>query len=933
MNEVAVNVNGKGAMELVTTLAPLKDGAIPAGRDVVFTSGEDGMLMLTDVVTLECISESEICDGFVPSFAVTPEQTHLVIASDEDQTVSLYTFPPKCHREQLVRRSTVSIRQVVCSTNFLVLVEDEPVVRILSRHHLEHVILVEGSTGAIKSVALDPREQFLAVSSDDALVRVYAINAATQIATQVTSWTIQHSNIRHDDVLLRCAWEPAGTVLAVPREKGRVALVAREAWTSMGHLELPIGQNRDSEVDFLAFSTNGQVVAAATCAHEVFVWTLATRTLVRSVKLEYAIQGMQFGKTTNVLVMYHLGGKLAIVQDVMPVNQLLSPSLALKPSHGVEDKAPEDDTSDNDARLEAIKASFGFGRAVSTVDDNDNDKNDKVASIVSPTPSSRLVPFTDTFQPGCVHDASIALLTWTPEGEIEVVRGTNHLIKVTFLDKSRRGFKFHDNYRFSMAFLGDTGAIFGVPRRARDEEDDDNGTTTTESDVIPSWIFYRPFESWAINMSWHAPLPEGEDAVCVASGRDFCAVATSLHTLRIYTCSGVAYGLVRLAGRVVTMSAKDALLAVVYQGLDGPLRYQLVRIQVSSSVERLVLVSKGHVPLTPPPRDVFASEKANDTMYQDGTKWSKLTWLGFDERKILYTVDSFACVQALSKSTGWNWFPIGCVSNALHKKPQDRHGIFTLGVVNDSLLYFPLEKGRQAPTLRGSHRPVPSMFPLRTASFPKTPTTKDDDTINGPMWQNVRLSGLDASSSRDHVVQEEAEMDKALILMMKTACSNDEPARVLDLAKCLHLEKSHQIAQKLAIHFSLRQLQEQLYELYRMRFPEPQQAATPAPYVEEMPAAKQVEPLGRGRSILSRQRSTPEEDETKGPSSPTGASGTKRTKLVERSVAPANPFLVSSESTASSSGFSESKTTGLHRLGKFASPPPVKKLRRSTSKK
>lgn len=49
MKEIAVNVNGKGAMQLVTTLRAMKDGQVPAGRDVVFTSGEDGVLYVTDL--------------------------------------------------------------------------------------------------------------------------------------------------------------------------------------------------------------------------------------------------------------------------------------------------------------------------------------------------------------------------------------------------------------------------------------------------------------------------------------------------------------------------------------------------------------------------------------------------------------------------------------------------------------------------------------------------------------------------------------------------------------------------------------------------------------------------------------------------------------------------------------------------------------------
>ncbi|CAI5706758.1 unnamed protein product [Peronospora effusa] len=1012
MKEIAVNVNGKGAMQLVTTLKPMKDGQIPIGRDVVYTSGEDGVLFVTDLMTERSVFQVEVCDGFVPSFAVTPEQSHVLIVSDDDCNVASYSVPPDCQLDQLLRRSTVSIRQVTCTSKFIAIADEEPVVRVLLRSNTEHVILVEGATGGIKSVVLDPQEKYLCVSSEDSTVRVFELDALGQRAIETKSFTIKHGNIRHDDVLLQCAWQSgnAGKMLAVPMDKGIVELFERETWVSKGRLMLPIGRSTAADVDILAFSPNGQYLAAATCRKEVFVWEIETRTVLRSFKIDYPALGVQFANKTNALVVYHIGGKLAFVKDVIPaghtppqhmigqsttsVQVLQSGRKNVKVSGLVDDEAKTDGKhkeedeeevsfdDDNEARVEAIKASFGFGSALKATSNNEIEDEDISVSALPTAKSSHLHfsplrTITEPFQPGSVMDATgrsssaTSLLAWTPEGEIEVIRGASmseNLVKVEFADKVRRGFKFNDNYMFSMAFLDDYGAIFAVPRRAR-EDWEDLEAGTDESDVISSFIFYRPFESWASNSSWHKTLPEGEDAECVSAGREFCAVATSLHTLRIYTSSGIDYALLGLPGRVVTMTAKETLLAVVYQGLHGQMLYQLLRIHVSSSRERVVLVSKGQLSMTPPPRDVFASHKENDTIREDVRNWSKLTWIGFDDRQILYAVDSFSCIQALSPSTGWNWFPIGCVGNALQKKPEDRHGIFTLGVVNDSLLYFPLEKGARVPKLRGNHRPVPGTFPLRTASFPKT-SKKNEDASNGHMWQNVRLCGLEAIANdanvgniADQVVHEQAEMDKALILMMKTACMNDDPARVLDLAKCLHLEKSHQIAQKLAIHFSLRQLQSQLYELYRVKFEQPQRfeqesmvqasseprqqpATNRSSTVKDKLEPRNVEPLSRARSILSRPPSTPlrdeyddvetasidETQETKALTPTPKTTFAKGSAVrVERSVVPANPFL--KKSSGSSTSPTGSKKTGLQRLAKFTSPSPAKKQRRSTWKK
>ncbi|CAI5745222.1 unnamed protein product [Peronospora destructor] len=401
MEEIAVNVNGKGAMQLVTSIQPMKDGQIPVGRDLVYTSGEDGVLVVTDLMTASCVFQIEVCDGFVPSFAVTPEQSHVLIVSDDDCNVASYSLPPDCQLDQLLRRSTVSIRQVTCSSKFIAIADEEPIVRVLLRSNTEHVILVEGATGGIKSVVLDPQEKYLCVSSEDATVRVFKLDALGQRAIEAKSFSIKHGNIKHDDVLLQCAWQSrdTGKMLAVPMDKGIVELFERDSWVSKGRLMLPIGRSTAADVDILAFSPNGQYLAAATCGREVFVWEIETRTVLRSFKIDYPALGVQFANKTNALVVYHIGGKLAFVKNVIPaghtppqhiigqstasVQVLQSRKNNVKVSGLVDDEAKtggkhkeedEEEASfddDNEARVEAIKASFGFGSAVKATNDNE----------------------------------------------------------------------------------------------------------------------------------------------------------------------------------------------------------------------------------------------------------------------------------------------------------------------------------------------------------------------------------------------------------------------------------------------------------------------------------------------------------------------------------------------------------------------------------
>lgn len=1013
MKELTVNINGLGDMVVFRTSQPL-NGDVPAGVEIAVTSGEDGELYFTDLAAERVVFQTVITDGPIPSLAVTPEQTHILLVLEEENALYSYAMPPtRESMDKLLFRSTVAIRQVVCSPKFIALADEEAKVKVLLRASPDKVIAIDGHEGAIKSVAIDPSEQYVCTASDDGTVRVFALLERSLSATQVAVFRVQHHDIKEEDVLLRCAWQPGdkGDLIAVPTNQSTIELYGQIAWRSRGQLLLPVGKSTSSDINIIAFSPNGQYVAAATLAKQVFIWSVETKAVVRSFKFDYTVLSVQWAEVANTLAVYHTGGKLGLVNSVIPVG--------LTPPHGAaiaapvtssssidatttkptpkapvaaaassffEDEAAESHEEDEtEARVEAIKASFGFGQAMDaseTIDDEDSSSQAihttmTGASSASGGFASPFKTMLEPFQSGMVQDGTVQLLAWTPMGEIECIRGANlseNIIKVEFVDKSRRGFKFSDNYMFSMAFLDDHGAFFGVPRRVREDWEVEEGGDT--GDLRRSFVFYRPFESWASNSSWHIDLPESEDAECVACAAEFCAVATSLHCVRIYTTSGLDYALVRLPGRIVTMTAKRSLLALVYQDVYGKLAYQLLRIRVHSKHERVQLLAKGDLPLTPPPVDAFASHKEQSEAREDVNQWSTLAWLGFDDRNVLYAVDSLGVVQALASSMGWNWFPIGCVGNSLDKKPADRHGVFTLGIVNDSLLYFPLDQGRQAPKVRGKHRPVPLSFGLQHASFPTTlGSSKKADARVNTMWQNARLHALetelheldeDAARQGDHmIVSEQAAMDKALILMMKTACTNDEPMRVLDLAKCLNLEKSHQIAQKLAMHYGLRQLQSQLYELYRVRFEEPEVSqqdvfAPSARSYSSAPVTSMAAPLSDDRSPLERAKSgalgrkpraaaEPDyEADTQVPQSEDDDAGMNHHHpvaerrpqpaaaapvVVERSVAPTNPFL-KKPSAADATGTGDAKKkTGLDRLAKFASPPPAaKKARRFGNK-
>ena len=274
-------------------------------------------------------------------------------------------------------------------------------------------------------------------------------------------------------------------------------------------------------------------------------------------------------KDTNSIAILTASGSVGFASDVVPAHlekpfskpqpvsqhtveshndNILAESTASQPqpSHEVELENPEkvvsivqDNPEENEEemRVNSIKRSFGFDEdmsALKLVDTEPDASIEQPISSVFTTTTSvhsqiRPVKSPNTFQPGSVMEGPVCLLAWSPLGEIECIRAAGeNLIKVEFNDKSRRGFKFNDQYMFTMGCFDEHGALFGVPRRMREEWEGDG------DDIVSSVVFYRPFNSWASNSSWHLNLPDGEDAECLATSEEFCAVATSLNCVRIF---------------------------------------------------------------------------------------------------------------------------------------------------------------------------------------------------------------------------------------------------------------------------------------------------------------------------------------------------------------------------------------------------------------
>lgn len=74
--------------------------------------------------------------------------------------------------------------------------------------------------------------------------------------------------------------------------------------------------------------------------------------------------------------------------------------------------------------------------------------------------------------------------------------------------------------------------------------------------------------SWDGNKEWNADLPEGEEALAIAAGKGWVAVATDTRNLRLYTVAGTQREVISLPGPVVCVAGhRNKLLVIFHNGM------------------------------------------------------------------------------------------------------------------------------------------------------------------------------------------------------------------------------------------------------------------------------------------------------------------------------------------------------------------------------
>ncbi|GIL74869.1 hypothetical protein Vretimale_2446 [Volvox reticuliferus] len=419
----------------------------------------------------------------------------------------------------------------------------------------------------------------------------------------------------------------------------------------------------------------------------------------------------------------------------------------------------------------------------------------------------------------------------------------HHAIEVLFHDSSRFSARvplLTDYYGFDRASLGEKGVFYAsLPTKG------DTGAEGGESGAagVPAMVMFRPFDPWAPNSDWTAPLPPGEEALCLATGRSFLAVATSRQLLRLFSLAGSQTAISRLEGPPVAMAAVGSLLAIVWHA--GPPNPHTKSQQLFMSMYDTTAMScvfSQPLPLTP---------------------GSLLTWLGFTEDHGLPAVaDSQGVVCVRTPDFGGRWLPV------FEPSADRRHSevLWPVGVTSNQLYAIVCKPTEPRPQVspRPFYTPMSLALPVLALDGGCPPELEGQALLLGlanaslrSRLESAEAGGLveEASDLNHLLLRGQAEQDRALLKAFQRVVKGERHARALEMAAQLNMFKSLEGALTLANHHQARGLAERISVFMASRQAMLEAAAPAAAPVPQGPTGASQDPDPYGNHHQRNQRS------------------------------------------------------------------------------
>ncbi|KAF5351668.1 hypothetical protein D9756_007710 [Leucocoprinus leucothites] len=699
---------------------------------------------------------------------------------------------------------------------------DELFIKVIDAEDNTIVQKLEGHSKGVRRVSWDPTSAYLTSCGSDG--KIFVWNMSTEQAKIeksidgiIPAVVDQESNeFKFHDC--SAVWHPSGQCFYAVSRTHEIVTVSKADWAKSSSF---VDKDITGAVTALAVSPNGVYLASA-CQSNIYVWSTQTRRIVTKhiakqggavvTSLAWCPQKNHLAWTDNNGEFFQWHNPISDAQpDPVKKTSVINASttIPVKPKTGL-DLFGEEPANVNGSTPGATGEETA-DIDIDADDDYDNWIIDDLGGGMQDEPVvgnkagdgyiKEMVSITKAqppFQPGSTPmENKRCFLAYNLIGVIEATdQETHHIINVDFFDRStRKSYHFTDNFKHTLGYLGERGAVFACP---------------PEGDH-PAQVLFKPYGAWTSQKEWIYKLRAKDSRVLgVAAGglppssslRETTdsdlqgygdvILATSEGDLTFLSGTGRERRIMGLGGDFVSMVAGSEWVFVVYRAgsttIDGSqnLSYCIINFDDFSVRQRDALpLPKGHT----------------------------LKWIGLTDQGAPATYDTTGCLHVLTKFRTphhASWARI-LDTNLLDRKQGKDESYWPVGISENKFhcLILKASQGRQEHP--GFPRPLIQELPI-TLPF-RRDDPKEEAVERQLLYTQTALDLLSEELTTEDITTREHTIDKELIVLIQAACKSDNTARAIELTKLLHNLSFYDAAIRIAGFYHLVGLQEKLEAL------------------------------------------------------------------------------------------------------------------------
>ncbi|XP_008217215.1 WD repeat and HMG-box DNA-binding protein 1 [Nasonia vitripennis] len=703
-----------------------KGGLVTCGTDGDVRTWID---LMDDDPSASCISEQAI--------AVVSKKEKLFVGNDNN-TVQILSHPDLEKAGILARFSAaVSTLSTTKDSDLIASGACDMRIQVINISTSDSFEL-NGHEAPILGLSLDPKEEFLASSSGDGTIRIWSIKDKKSVHTWNNVVPKCNGFFTAKVYATPSFQSKNGEYLAYPQGK-EIIVVERSSWKETFRLRSTDIKN---ELSICKFSECGTLLAASSTYGEIVVWNVDSKEVVGYVEHQ------QNAKITSLVWNPHKSDEIAFCDALGQLGCIevnISKSFDDLKAESITDGNiadddfmfnDNDDEDDNVISLSKIKASV--------IDEDQKSVSSVVTEKIEEKRTLPEINLQEPFQPGSspVHLLSRYMM-WNDVGIVMCFKSEDDEdsnIEVNFHDVTVHHSMHINNYlRHTMAALSNEALALAAPAY----------------DGSPSKIVVVALQGWGSgNKEWSMDLPDGEEALAIAAGNNFVAVATSARTLRIFMPGGSQREVLALPGSIVAMNGYGNNLAVAYHSSIGAFGDQILSLLWVRICGPNLKSHTLPVPLSPA---------------------SNLMWLGFSDLGSPVVMDAEGIINIYDKKA----FLWRVASNTNRQNKGKFDSYFIIGISES-------ERSARCILCKGSHYPPTTPRPIVT-EIPLIIPLCDPESEKSEKEAKVWQLGSNPVDERE-----------AVLALVANACRNNVQFRAVELCQQIASQKVIELAIKYA---------------------------------------------------------------------------------------------------------------------------------------